>query len=140
MESIRFSTVNLVLRTQAGEYRIDQIAELPGVGTVWFYPKGVANILSQYRMVVNSGWDVDYSTKLYRKSGNMKDLKYDCFTSEGVNVTFTPNKQGLHVLDSRKYFGLGKYGCVFGETIIDNNTNNELYMRHNIILTYIHPF
>ena len=48
--------MNLVLRTQAGEYRIDQIAELPGVGTVWFYPKGVANILSQYRMVVNSGY------------------------------------------------------------------------------------
>ena len=84
----------------------------------------MANILSQHRIVVHSGWDVDYSTKLYRKSGNMQDLKYDCVTSEGVNVTFTPNKQGLHVLDCRKYFGSRKSGCVFGETIIDNDTNN----------------
>ena len=126
MKKIRFSTVNLVLRTQEGEYRIDQIADLPGVGTLWFYPKSVANILSQHHMVVNSGWDVNYSTKLYRKSGNMQDLKYDCITSEGVNVTFTPNKQGLYVLGCRKYFGLRKSGCVFRETIIDNDTNNGL--------------
>ena len=78
------------------------------MGTVWFYPKGMANILSQNRMVVNSGWDVDYSTKSYRKSSNIQDLKYDCVTSEGVNVTFTPNKQGLHVLECRKYCGFGK--------------------------------
>ena len=77
VKNIRSSTVKLILRTQAGECRINQIADLPGVGTVWFYPKGVANILSQHRMVVNSGWDVDYSTKLFRKSGDIKDLKYN---------------------------------------------------------------
>ena len=120
--------MNLVLRTQAGEYRIDQIADLPEVGTLWFYPKGMADILSQHRMVVNSECDVDYSTKSYSKSGNIQDLKYDCVTSEGVNVTFTPNKQGLHVLDCREYFGLGKSRCVFGRNIIDNDTNNELSM------------
>ena len=57
--------------------------------------------------MVNRWWGVDYSTKSYRKSGNIQDLKYDCVTSEGVNVTFTPNKKYLHVLDCRKYFGLG---------------------------------
>ena len=102
------------------------------MGTLWFYPNGMANILSQHRMVVHSGWDVDYSTKLYRKSGNIQDLKYDCVTSNGVNVTFTPNKQGLHVFDCRKYFSLGQSGCVFGETIIDNDTNNGLFMYHTI--------
>jgi hypothetical protein len=57
--NIRKSKMTLVLRTQAGECRIDMIADLPGVGTVWYYPSGVANILSQHRMVVNSGWDVE---------------------------------------------------------------------------------
>ena len=104
--NIRFSIVTLVLRTQAGECRINQIADLPGVGTVWFYPNGVANILSQHRMVINSGWDIEYSTKAYRQSRDIRDLKYDCVTSEGVKVTFAPNKEGLHILDCRKYFGL----------------------------------
>ena len=89
-------------------------------------------------MVVNSGWDVDYSTKLFRKSGDIKDLKYDCVTSEGAHVMFTPNKQGLHVLDCRKYFGLGKSGCVFGNRIIDNDTNNGLSICHTITLSLIH--
>ena len=46
--NIRSSTATLVLKTQAGECRIDQIVDIPGVGTVWFYPNGVANILSQH--------------------------------------------------------------------------------------------
>ena len=113
VRNIRSSSVTLVLKTQAGECRINQIADLPGVGTVWFYPDGVANIISQHRMVVHSGWDIEYSTKAYRKSGNIKDLKYDCVTSEGVKVSFLPNEDGLHIMDCRKYFGVCKSGCVF---------------------------
>jgi len=71
--NIRKSKMTLVLRTQAGECRIDMIADMPGVGTVWYYPSGVANILSQHRMVVNSGWDVEYSSKLYKQSLNVND-------------------------------------------------------------------
>ena len=130
--NIRFSTVILVMRTQAGEYRINQIADLPVLGTVQFYLNGVANILSQHRMVVNSGWDIEYSTKAYRRTGDIRELKYVCVTSEGVKVIFTPNKEGLHILDCRDYFGLGKSGCVFGQNIIDNNTNNGFSMCHSI--------
>ena len=52
---ICFSTVILFLRMQVRKYRINQITDLPGVCTVWFYPKGMANILSQHCMVVNNG-------------------------------------------------------------------------------------
>ena len=55
VRNIRDCKWTLVLRTQAGECRINQIAYLPGVGTVWFYPKGVANILSQNKLVIDSG-------------------------------------------------------------------------------------
>ena len=45
---------------------------------------------------------------------------------------FASNKEGLHILDCRDYFGLGKSGCVFGQNVIDNNTNNGSSMCHNI--------
>lgn len=130
--NIRTPKVILRLRTQAGECRITQIADLPGVGTVWYYPEGVANILSQHRMVVNSGWDIEYSTKEYRKSRKVSTLKYDCVTSEGVHCTFSPNKDGLHVLDCSKYFGIGKSGYIFGKNITDNNVNGGKDMCRSI--------
>jgi hypothetical protein len=92
--NIRKSKMTLVLRTQAGECRIDMIADFPGVGTVWYYPSGVANVLSQHRMVVNSSWDVEYSSKLYRTTLNVNDLKFDCTTSEGVKVSFSSTPDG----------------------------------------------
>ena len=73
--NIRQSPVTLVLRTQAGQCRINLIADLPGVGTVWYYPEGVANIISQHRMVVNSGWNINYSTNKFRLTGKTNDLK-----------------------------------------------------------------
>ena len=62
MTNIRLCKWTLVLRTQAGVCRINQIADLPGVGTVWYYPDGVANILSQHKLVVDSNWKINYST------------------------------------------------------------------------------
>ena len=55
VRNIRPCKWTLVLRTQAGVCRIDQIADLPGVGTVWFYQDGVANILSLHKLIVDSG-------------------------------------------------------------------------------------
>jgi hypothetical protein len=130
--NIRPSKMILVLRTQAGECRVNMIADLPGVGTVWYYPNGVANIVSQHRMVVNSGWDVEYSSTTYKKTQNVNDLAYKCVTSDGVELAFPPNKDGLHVLDCSKYFGIGKQGYVFGTSIVDNKTNNGLAMCHNV--------
>ena len=130
--NIRKSKMTLVLRTQAGECRIDMVADLPGVGTVWYYPAGVANILSQHRMVVNSGWDVEYSSKLYRTTLNVADLKFNCTTNEGVKVSFSSTPDGLHVMDCTEYFGVGRRGHVFGSSIIDNKTNNGVSMCHNI--------
>ena len=97
----------LILRALTGEYRINQIVDLLGVGTVWCFPNDVANIPSQHRMVINSGQDIKFSTKKYHKSGNLWGLKYDCVTSEGVKVTFAPNKEWLHILDCRNYSSLG---------------------------------
>ena len=130
--NIRQSPVTLVLRTQAGQCRINLIADLPGVGTVWYYPEGVANIISQHRMVVNSGWDVKYSTDKFRLTGKTSDLKYECTTMEGIRVDFAPNEKGLHVFDCSPFIGEGKRGYVFGKDITDNKTMNGLEMCHNM--------
>ena len=92
----------------------------------------MANILSQHRMVVNSGWYVEYSTKPYRQSDNIWDLKYDCVTSEVVKINITPNKKESYMLDCRNHFDLGKSECVFGQNVIDNDTKDGLSMCRNI--------
>jgi hypothetical protein len=130
--NIRNPSVVLPLRKQVGECRINQIANLPGVGTAWYYPDGVANILSQHLMVVNSGWDIEYSSKLYRKTRGISSLKYNCITCEGVKCTFAPNKDGLHVMDCSNHFVIGKSGYIFGKKIIDNNVNGGEDMCRSI--------
>ena len=122
VRNIRTCKWTLVLKTQAGVCRIDQIADLPGVGTVWFYPDGVANILSMNKLIMGSGWDIDFSTRGYRRTNDVRDLAYKCETSEGVKVEFIPTQQGLHIMNCSDYFGLDKSGCVFGTEVTDNGT------------------
>ena len=86
VRGIRPCRWTLVLRTQAGVCRIDQIADLPGVGTVWYYPDGVANILSSHKLIVDSKWKMNYSTDRYYQTGDVNDLSYQCTTGEGVKV------------------------------------------------------
>ena len=59
--------------------------------------------------MVNSGWDIEYNTKAYRQSGDVWDLKYNCVTSEGMKVTFVPNRKGLHIMEYHNYLSVGKF-------------------------------
>ena len=94
--NIRTCGWTLLLKTQSGECTITMIADLPGVGVVWYYPKGSANVLSQYRMITLSRWSVHYSTDRYKNTGNPTDLAYVCTTTQKKVLRFTPTSQGLH--------------------------------------------
>ena len=85
---------------------------------VWFYPGGVANILSQFRMIVCSKWRMTFDTAKYHKSGNIEDLSYNVTTHEGFQCKFQPTAHGLHVhkIKSRN----GKH--MFGTKHTDNLT------------------
>ena len=120
--NIRECRWTLVLRTQSGECRINQIADMPGVGTVWYYPEGAANILSGHRLVVNSGWSVRQDSDKYHRTGNPDDLSIRCVTKEGVRCEFKPTADGLHVMDCESLLKKGKH--VFGRNITDNGTRN----------------
>ena len=118
--NIRRSRWTLVLRTQSGICKIDHIADMPGVGTVWYYPEGAANILSGHRLVVNSGWSVKQDSDRYHQTGNTDDLSIRCVTKEGVQCEFKPTVDGLHVMDCEQLLKKGKH--IFGRTITDNGT------------------
>ena len=123
LRNIRKCKWTLKLRTQSGVCNINMIGDLPGVGVVWYYPEGVANILSQHRVITLSKWRVKFDSDSYYRTGNRKDLCYDCTTGEGVKLQFLPTEKGLHVLDCTKYYGLGKPNFVFGDKVTDNNTD-----------------
>ena len=141
LRNIRKCKWTLRLQTQTGECVIDRVGDMMGVGTVWYYPQGVANILSQFRMVIYSKWRICYSTERYHETGDVSDLSYDVTTPDGFNCSFTPNSQGLHVYQVPKGRGTNVFGTkkkdnvtIFGGTchaIIENsvsrsNTDDEL--------------
>jgi hypothetical protein len=60
--NIRISEKKLHLYTNAGMVVIDKIGDLPGVGAVWYHPEGIANVLSNARVLENE-LEVDYSSQ-----------------------------------------------------------------------------
>ena len=123
LNNIRECKWTLVLPTQSGIFCINKIADLPGVGTVWYYPEGAANILSWHRLVVNSGWSIQQDSDIYHQTGNTDDRLIRCVTSEGVKCEFRPTQEGLHVMDCKSYLRNGN-NCIFCKTITDKGTNN----------------
>ena len=125
LRNIRHCKWTLTLKTQVGECRVTMIGDLPGVGTVWYYSQGSANILSAHRMVTRSGWSVNYSSDRYQRTNNPLDPCYQCTTKEGVEVLFAPTRQGLHVLDCKEMFDKDPNATVFGSSAIDNSFGTE---------------
>ena len=135
--NIRECSWTLVLQTQSGVCKIDKIADMPGVGTVWYYPEGAANILSGHRLVVNSGWSVKQDSDRYHQTGNTDDLSIRCVTKEGVKCEFKPTADGLHVMDCKSLLKTrGKN--IFGSIITDNGTMNGRAMgKCNFVKTKV---
>ena len=102
LRNIRKCKWTLKLRTQSGVCNINMIGDFPGVGVVWYYPEGVANILSQHRVISLSKWRVKFDSDMYYRTGNRMELCYDCTTGEDVKLRFLPTEKGLHVLDCEK--------------------------------------
>ena len=111
----------LCLRTQTSMCKIDQIGDLPGVGTVWYYPDGVANILLHHKLITDSKCSIDHSSCRFEQSGDVQDLSIDCVTSEGFKVCFFPTAAGLHVMDCLSHYKKGTPMYIFGKKVTDNS-------------------
>ena len=112
--NIRPCNWTLCLRTQTGICCINQISDLPGVGTMWYYSNGVANILSQHKLIVDSKWSIKHSSHRFETSRNIWDLSIDCITSKGVIIHFFPAAEGLYVMNCTQYFKEGRPVHIFG--------------------------
>ena len=117
LANIRKCEWTLRLQTQAGECVIDEVGDLKGVGTAWFYPNGVANTLSQFRMIAYSKWRMTYDTGRFHRSGDIANLFYDATTPQGFKCKFSLTAQGLHAHEMKR-----RDNNIFGTQSVDNVT------------------
>eukprot|EP00536_Pseudo-nitzschia_multiseries_P010272 jgi/Psemu1/25476/gm1.25476_g len=102
----------LDLHTNARSVVIDEVGELPGVGTVWLHRNGVANILSFHALQNVNHFEIDYSTWPNQQGRR-----------------FQPDGRGLYYLDFANYFGCGKANTVFRTNVV--NTEQQLTSKAN---------
>ena len=96
LQSTRVGGWTLKLQTQEGDCIITQIGGMGVVGTVWHYPEGLANTVSQFRVATLSKLMISYDAAKYHKIGNTKHLCYEVTTGEGKCCRFLLTPEGFH--------------------------------------------
>ena len=90
-------------------------------------------MLSQTKSRKENGFAVRYSSrKEENKENRSRDLVFHVKTREDIKLQFTPSKKGLHIIDCKDYFGVGKDGCVFGKKICAQTTEEEEFLPDGI--------
>jgi hypothetical protein len=92
LKNIRKSEKPMIIHCTAGVVQTHLIGTLPGYGTVWYHPTGIANILSLAR-VREAGYIVTYSSK----DGNV----FTVTKPDGIARVFKQSEKGLFYLDTR---------------------------------------
>ena len=118
---IRKTNKRLELHTNTGGTIINEVGELPGVGTVWVHQKGIANILSFHNIQNVNGFEIDYTSRP-NKSG-VRDNAFYVETPDKIHRKFVPGGRGFYYLDYAQDFGVGKSNIVFGPSIINTESN-----------------
>jgi len=78
----------LMLHCNAGKAFVTQKGDLKGYGTIWYYPKGIANILSLHK--VQEKYKVTYDSSTM--------AGFLVHKSDGTNCMFKPSKRGYSSL------------------------------------------
>jgi hypothetical protein len=95
--NVRKSNKNLAIQCNAGVATTNLVGNFPGYGTVWYHPKGIANILSLSRMQEH-GYRIVYDSS----NGN----QFIVHTSDGsAPHIFKQSERGLFYLDMRGWHG-----------------------------------
>ena len=90
LKNIRSSNNNMFIHCTAGVAKTNLIGDLPGYGTVWYHPDGIANILSlskvkeKYRVTFDS--DINNQFVVHRSNGTQR--------------IFQQSSRGLYFLDT----------------------------------------
>ena len=96
--NVRACGWSLKFQKHAGTCSMNMIDDMPGTGTFWYCPQGLANIPPQHRMTTYSKRKKSYRAELFHKTGDVMDLCYEVVTKEKIKYRFTPTPEGSHTL------------------------------------------
>ena len=106
------------IHCNAGVTRTNTVGDLPGCGTVWYHPNGIANILSLSR-VKEKGYGVTYDST----NGN----ELIVHKSDGSSRIFKESERGLYFMDT----SASAQAIALIHTVADNRSSytNHEYSR-----------
>jgi Reverse transcriptase (RNA-dependent DNA polymerase)/Zinc knuckle len=107
LENIREGLGSMTIHCNAGATKTTLVGELPGYGTVWYNPNGIANIISVAR-VISRGYKVTYDSQ------DRNEFLLE--GPDGSEVIFQQSEQGLF------YFDMATTGSIFVNTVATNKT------------------
>ena len=114
LRNIRRINQYMYIHCTAGVTRTNLVGELPGYGTVWFHPDGIANILSLARV----------KTKYRVTFDSDENNEFVVHKPDGSTRNFKESSRGLYYHDtSTAVTGVVDTGVVLVTTVADNASN-----------------
>eukprot|EP00978_Attheya_sp_CCMP212_P038649 scaffold193426_cov40-Attheya_sp.AAC.1 len=110
LDNIRVGDAHMDIHCNAGVTSTNLVGDLPGYGTVWYHPNGIANILSLSR-VKNRGHHVTYDSH----NGN----EFHVSKGNGMTRVFKESDRGLYFMDVTP----NETGAVLVNTVAGNKSN-----------------
>ena len=90
LKNIRRAKTNMFIHCTAGVAKTNLIGDLPGYGTVWYHPNGIANILSLSKVKEK------YRVIFYSDKNN----QFIVHRTDGTQRVFQQSPRGLYFLDT----------------------------------------
>jgi hypothetical protein len=109
LKNIREASTVLHLYTNAGKAIITMVGDLPGFGEVYYYPEGIANILSFHTVTNMPGYIVEYNNGI--------EDAFRVTNKRGDTRKFIPSPKGLYYWDSSE--AISQTHNTFLETAIE---------------------
>ena len=114
LKNIRRIKQYMYIHCTAGVTRTNLVGELPGYGTVWFHPDGIANILSLARV----------KTKYRITFDSDESNEFIVHKPDGTTRNFKESSRGLYYHDtSIAVTEVARTGSVLVTTVADNASN-----------------
>ena len=115
LKNIRRAKKNMFIHCTAGVAKTNLVGDLPGYGTVWYHPNGIANILSLSK--VKEKYRVTYDS-----DNNNQSIVH---RPDGTQRIFQQSSRGLYFLDTSltPQPVNGTTGTVLVTTVADNASN-----------------
>ena len=130
LTNIRKTNRKLQLHTNTGTSIINEIGELPGVGTVWVHRNGIANILSFHKLQDDNSFKIDYKSQ--KDDVGQRDKSFKVQTPKGVVQRFIPDGRGLYYIDCTE--PLKNHTLIFAQ---DQDRSERSFTGHNTTIETI---